>query len=197
MPNPYQSTKYCPLLHMKENRSPNLIIFEGIDGVGKSTCAEILKMHGYQIAKYNYNDYDRDLFGKYTSILQEQVASNVFQLVMDRSFISEMVYGEVIRNSLRLSSTQFLELVREYSNHNCKIVYLFASKNTLLKRRESDPIDYNQIHNYYEELLRKYEACINIVKQYIPLEIFNTDIKSSKEIVNQTIAIEKNNIGVE
>lgn len=31
---------------MKENRSPNLIIFEGIDGVGKSTYgnAEIVRL---------------------------------------------------------------------------------------------------------------------------------------------------------
>lgn len=70
-----------------------------------------------------------DLLSKYMKVL----SSDDTGLVLDRSFISEMVYGPVIRNKCKLSIEDYTKLLIAYKNTGAKIIYLTAPKEVLLK----------------------------------------------------------------
>lgn len=91
-----------------------MIIIEGLDGVGKSTVVDYLKLFGFSNLHYDYDSNNNDLMKKYSSIAQRSDLSN---LIADRSFFSEMVYGSVLRNGSRISNEQFLQLHLLNSNH--------------------------------------------------------------------------------
>lgn len=55
--------------------------------------------------------------------------------MLDKSFISEMVYGPIIRNKCKLSLEDYTKLLIAYKNVGTKIIYLTAPKDVLLKRR--------------------------------------------------------------
>jgi thymidylate kinase len=76
----------------------DVIVLEGCDGVGKTTLAAALAArHGYTIVHATRTPEGTDLFAKYRSIL-----TRPGPLVLDRSFVSELVYGplEHVRSRL-------------------------------------------------------------------------------------------------
>ena len=103
-----------------------------------------------------------DLLSKYMKVL----LSDNTELVLDRSFISEMVYGPVIRNKCKLSIEDYTKLLIAYKNTGAKIIYLTAPKKVLLKRRNDEQSDYGVITNHYEELKKKYDEIMKYSSKF-------------------------------
>jgi thymidylate kinase len=107
-------------------------------------------------------------------------------LVLDRSFISEMVYGPVVRNNCKLTLEQYTELLKKYKENGFKIVYLTAPKEVLLERRSNDMKDYEIIDIYYEKLSARYEEIMDYSHNYIDVFRYDSFAMSKEEIQNNT-----------
>lgn len=156
-----------------------MLIIEGIDGVGKTTLVDYLQSYGMKKYHFDYDSKNMDLLSKYMKVLS---AEDDDELVLDRSFISEMVYGPVIRNSCKLSLENYTELLNAYKNAGAKIIYLTAPKEVLLKRRNGDKDDYEVITDHYEELNNKYDEIIEYSTKFIDVMTINTHEENIEQI---------------
>lgn len=155
-----------------------MIIVEGIDGVGKTTLVNFIVEHGLEKHHFDYDAKNMDLYNKYMSILN----STNLNKVLDRSFISEMVYGPVIRGKSKLELEQYKKLLLEYKKCGTTIVYLTAPKEVLLQRRQNDLQDYETIQKFYEELKFYYESIMSYSSDYINIIKLDTSLNNCKEI---------------
>jgi thymidylate kinase len=161
-----------------------MIIIEGIDGTGKTTLADEMKKFGFHVQHSGY-DNGIGLFKKFRDLLD---STEINCIVLDRSFITEVVYGSVIRNYSRINDKQFIQLLKYYSNKETILIYLFAEQNILLRRRGEKIIDKVRIYDYYDKIMKKYYEVINVVKNYFPVFEFNTGEKSINDelyIINE------------
>lgn len=158
-----------------------MLIIEGIDGVGKTTLVEYLQSYGMKKYHFDYDSKNMDLFTKYMKVLLEDNS----ELVLDRSFISEMVYGPVIRNKCKLSIEDYTKLLVAYKNTGAKIIYLTAPKDVLLKRRNDEKSDYEIITNYYEELNKKYDEIMEYSSNFIDVIGINTYESDIEQVRSQ------------
>lgn len=157
-----------------------MLIVEGLDGVGKTTLVDFIVEQGMKKFHFDYDYKNIDLYTKYMNILNYKNSNKV----LDRSFISEMVYGPVLRTKSKLSLNQYKDLLLEYKRYGSYIVYLTASKQVLLERRKNDSVDYNIIKKYYEQLNMQYEKIMEYSSQYIDILKIDTSINNSKEVQN-------------
>lgn len=158
-----------------------MLIIEGIDGVGKTTLVEHLQSYGMKKYHFDYDSKNMDLFSKYMKVLLEDDS----ELVLDRSFISEMVYGPVIRNKCKLSLEDYTRLLIAYKNAGAKIIYLTAPKDVLLKRRNYEKSDYEVITNHYEELNKKYDEIMEYSSKFIDVIAINTNEANIEQVRSQ------------
>lgn len=158
-----------------------MLIIEGIDGVGKTTLVEYLQCYGMKKYHFDYDSKNMDLLSKYMKVL----SSDDTELVLDRSFISEMVYGPVIRNKCKLSIEDYTKLLVAYKNAGTKIIYLTAPKKVLLKRRNDEQSDYEVITNYYEELNKKYDEIMKYSSEFIDVIAINTHEANIEQVRSQ------------
>ena len=106
----------------------------------------------------------------YLRILQR----NTHNLVLDRSFISELVYGPILRNFSRIDCKQTKNIISQYQKAKTRIIYLKASKESLRERRKEDTEDIEMINEYYEALDSRYDKVMRIMRQYYPVIEINT-----------------------
>ena len=158
-----------------------MLIIEGIDGVGKTTLVEYLQSYGMKKYHFDYDSKSMDLLSKYMKVL----SSDDTGLVLDRSFISEMVYGPVIRNKCKLSIEDYTKLLIAYKNTGAKIIYLTAPKEVLLKRRDDEKSDYEVITNHYEELNKKYDEIMKYSSKFIDVIAINTHETNIEQVRSQ------------
>ena len=158
-----------------------MLIIEGIDGVGKTTLVEHLQSYGMKKYHFDYDSKNMDLFSKYMKVLLEDDS----ELVLDRSFISEMVYGPVIRNKCKLSLEDYTKLLIAYKNAGAKIIYLTAPKEVLLKRRNDEKSDYEVITNHYEELNNQYDEIMEYSSGFIDVITIDTYEANIEQVRSQ------------
>lgn len=157
-----------------------MIIVEGIDGVGKSTFVQELSLYGYKRHHFNFDEKNMNLYLKYSSVLSKSDSKTA----LDRSFISEMVYGPVIRGGSKLTDFEFIQLLKSYGNNGFKLFYLHATKKCLLERRASDFQDYEMLLKYGDALLLQYEKVIKISRDYLDIIFYNTELLSIDNMIN-------------
>jgi thymidylate kinase len=141
-----------------------LVIIEGPDGAGKTTlmhklvehCARkgttIVEHHGYEATKELNDD---QLFKYYL----KQLASPLMEqsvTILDRCWISEVIYGQAYRNTSRISHERMriLDQIAKTVNGifvHCSAPYDVCSKNLNARRKES--WENNEKHH---EVWRKY-----------------------------------------
>ncbi len=163
-----------------------MIIVEGIDGAGKTTLVNTLVQKGFSKHHFDYDVKNMDLVSKYLKVLK----NNHQNLVIDRSFISEMVYGPVLRGKSKLTLEDYKKLLFAYKKVNTKIIYLKASKEVLLLRKGNEIDDYNMIKQYYKALNTQYNNIMNYSKDIIKVMTFDTELKNPNEIL---VEIERRN----
>jgi predicted ATPase len=97
-----------------------VIVLEGCDGIGKTTLATALSEgHGYQRMHATRTPEGVDLAERYRAILRLQG-----RLVLDRCFISELVYGPLLHGYSRLTLAQAVVLSRFVAARNGVLVHL-------------------------------------------------------------------------
>lgn len=159
-----------------------MIIIEGLDGVGKTTLIDYFVNVGMKKYHFDYDAQNLDLFTKYVRVLNEKTDI----LVLDRSFISEMVYGSVLRNNCKLTIQQYTELLKLYNETGTTIIYLTAPKEILLERRANDLKDYEMIDKYYEALNIRYDEIMDYSRNFINVLMYDSSVMTKEEIQNNT-----------
>lgn len=146
----------------------DFIILEGCNGVGKTTLAKMLLHYGYKLLHFDY-DPNLSIMEKYKKILATDYKSNV---VLDRSFISEMVYGVIMRGESRFSDSDFSTLLRMVKKRNGRVVLLDASPEIIferIKKRKKimdkgiDLKMVKRISGLYREVLSSRQECTVII----------------------------------
>ena len=73
-----------------------MIIIEGIDGTGKTTVANYLNDKGFSIYHFGFDEKNKEIDEKYLNLLEQNTAN----MVLDRCFISELVYRPCFKEQL-------------------------------------------------------------------------------------------------
>ena len=133
---------------------------------------------GLEKHHFDYDEKNMDLYKKYMRVLN----SSNLNKVLDRSFISEMVYGPVIRGKSKLELEQFKRLLLEYKKSRTSIIYLTAPKEILLKRREKDLTDFEMIQKFYDKLNLQYDKVMSYSMDFIDVLKLDTSLNSSEEV---------------
>jgi thymidylate kinase len=107
-----------------------VIVLEGCDGTGKTTLASTLATrHGYAVVHSDRTPDDVDLVARYRSIL-----AIPGKIVLDRSFISELVYGPLQYGRSRLTASEAAELALRVGARGGVLVHLTGSPETIVTR---------------------------------------------------------------
>jgi thymidylate kinase len=108
----------------------DVIVLEGCDGVGKTTLAAALAArHGYAIVHGARTPEGTDLFAKYCAIL-----TRPGPLVLDRSFVSELVYGPLERGRSRLTFRDATRLAVAVAERDGILVHLTGQPEQIAAR---------------------------------------------------------------
>lgn len=161
------------------------VIIEGIDGTGKSTLAKALCRFGFKMYHFDYDEKCDNLKTKYEHVLKQAASSRI---LLDRSFISEQVYGSVLREKGRLSENDFLNLLRIYHQRKSVLVYLFAPQDVLLKRKNDRGSDF--IKKHFSSLEASYESTLKRVQNFIPVIRVNTGVSNLRDTLSIIIGLD-------
>ncbi|MFD8148292.1 hypothetical protein [Streptomyces sp. NPDC059708] len=106
------------------------LALEGCDGAGKSTLAQVLADdHGFTVVHSPMTPDAISLTARYTEILDKPG-----RLILDRCFISELVYGPLLRDRCRITWPQALELVDLVTTRKGALVHLTAAPELIRAR---------------------------------------------------------------
>lgn len=136
-----------------------VLIIEGPDGSGKTTLAEQLsRQTGWPIehrSKPETPEEKERMMGEYIQLVKS--SRNV---ILDRCWYSEMVYGPVMRDQAYIDYPQMYELERQLAKHGAVIIYCTGPKAALwmrATRRGEDYItsreNFNAICDTYDKLM--------------------------------------------
>jgi len=110
-----------------------VVILEGCDGTGKTTLAAALATaHGYTVMHSDRTPPGVDLAARYRSIL-----AIPGKLVLDRSFISELVYGPVSHGGSRLHPAEATQLAFLVADRGGVLVHLTGRPDELAARLQA------------------------------------------------------------
>jgi thymidylate kinase len=108
----------------------DLIILDGCDGVGKTTlAASLANRYGHAIVHASLTPPGIDLFARYSAMLAYPGA-----VVLDRSFVSELVYGPLDRGHSRLTLDQAASLASAAADRGGIMVHLTGRPDRLAAR---------------------------------------------------------------
>jgi broad-specificity NMP kinase len=145
------------------------IVLEGCDGVGKSTLAQRLASdHGFTVVHSGRTPDGVDLAERYRQIL-----SQPGRLALDRSFVSELVYGPLRHGGSRLTDADTYDLTALVARRDGVLVYLTAPASVVRARlvgRDGAAASLTDI----ESLIAAYEHVITTLAAYLPVARFDT-----------------------
>lgn len=107
-----------------------VVVLEGCDGTGKTAIARALaERHGYDVIHSDRPPDAVDLAGRYREVL-----ARPGKLALDRSFISELVYGPFKFGQSRLSAPDAAELAFRVADRAGVLVHLTGSPDVIAAR---------------------------------------------------------------
>ncbi|HEY0937547.1 MAG TPA: hypothetical protein VGD91_27885 [Trebonia sp.] len=107
-----------------------IVVLDGCDGTGKTTLAQDMRaQYGYRVIHSGRTPDGIDLVRRYRRILA--VPGPV---VLDRSFISELVYGPLFHGRSRLSRADALSLAAAVGDRGGVLVHLTGSPDAIIAR---------------------------------------------------------------
>jgi thymidylate kinase len=110
-----------------------VIVLEGCDGAGKTTVADALvSAHAYTSIHCGRTPDDTDLVSRYREIL-----ARPGRLVLDRSFLSELVYGPLYHGQSRLSIADATNLALAVAERDGVLVHLTGQPEEIAARLQS------------------------------------------------------------
>ena len=118
-----------------------IIILEGPDGSGKTTLAEQLaKQTKYLILHRTQPKTDEEKARMMSEYLQ--VIRTGKNMIFDRCWYSEMVYGPIMRDASVISYPEMYELERQLSKTGALLIYCTGKPEVLWKRSHTRGEDY-------------------------------------------------------
>ncbi len=166
-----------------------IMILEGCDGVGKTTLADTFIFYGYKKTHFLYDQTASSIVEKYIKIffkIEPLIARKRF--ILDRSFMSEHVYGPVLRGISRLSDEEFIFLCRKFSNLGGVINYLRADPKVILQRIQKRAIDDTMLEeSTVRELYDRYEYVISLATKHCEVQTIDTDQLSIVDVVKTVL----------
>jgi hypothetical protein len=110
-----------------------VIVLEGCDGTGKTTLAAALaSQHGHAVIHSGRTPDGTDLTGRYQALL-----ATPGKIVLDRSFISELVYGPLDHGRSRLTLPDAASLARRVAARGGTLVHLTGHPGIIAARLRS------------------------------------------------------------
>ena len=98
-----------------------------------------------------------------------------------------MVYGKVLTNTTKLSEEEFDNLVKLYSEYKTRIIYLYASKEVLLRRRKDDIQDREVIFYLYQKMMDEFERRLNYISSYMDVFAINTGENNPRQVLSKIL----------
>ncbi|MFE2037297.1 hypothetical protein ACFXBB_29410 [Streptomyces scopuliridis] len=145
------------------------LVIEGCDGVGKSTLAvRLADRFGFTVVHSPRTPDHLDLASRYRLVLDEPG-----RLLLDRCFLSEMVYGPLYRGRSRLSWGQALDLAEAVVNRDGLFLHLTASPTVIrqrLEQRDGEAADLDEI----SALVTAYKRIFETLATYCPVQVVDT-----------------------
>ncbi len=143
------------------------VVLEGCDGVGKSTLAQRLASdHGFTIVHSGRTPDGVDLAERY-----QQILSQPGRLALDRSFVSELVYGPLRHGGSRLTDTDAYDLAVLVARRDGVLVHLTAAASTIRARLllRDGPLaaslaDIESVITAYERVIPTLAAYLRVVR---------------------------------
>lgn len=194
------------LSKIKDKGVYDLIIVEGVVGVGKTTLMEILATKGWVPYREPVVDnpildkfyYDRARYAfplqvfflnkRFEHIKQANEAKNA---VMDRSIYGDAIFAKMLNQNGEMSNEEYsiyidlLENMLEHVKRPKLIVYLEASTDEAMRRIHIRGRDYEQIveRDYWDRLNREYQAYFKDynLSPVLKINVDGLDFKNSQE----------------
>lgn len=111
-------------------RRHDIIVLEGCDGTGKTTlAAQLAERHDYALVHSTRSSAGTDLAAKYRAIFASHE-----RLVLDRGYISELVYGPLEHGRSRLSRADAALLTAQVTARGGLLVHLTGHPEILASR---------------------------------------------------------------
>jgi thymidylate kinase len=151
-----------------------ILAIDGCDGTGKTTLAEYLRArHGYTTVHSPRTPDHIELADRYRHIL-----ARVGRVVLDRCFVSELVYGPMRHGRSRLSWSDAVDLSATLAAQSGAFVHLtdepIAIKRRLLDRGDTEHLALRDI----ADLVAGYEGVFDTLTAHAPVLRVRTDLVS-------------------
>jgi len=144
-----------------------IIILEGPDGSGKTTLAkQIARQTGYTYEHRSKPENEEEkarMMGEYI-----QMCKSKQNIIVDRCWYSEMVYGKVMRDQSYIDYPQMYELERMLAKNGAIIIYCTAPTAALWMRATKRGEDYITCREDFNAICEEYNKLMN-VPHYIPV----------------------------
>jgi len=144
-----------------------IIMLEGPDGSGKTTLAKRLsKQTGYKVIRSVRPETDEEktqMMNQYMRTIRTRK-----NIIFDRCWYSEMVYGLVMRDASVISYPQMYDLERQLMKAGAMIIYCTDSKAALWARCQERGEDYIKDKVTFDKICDGYDQLFS-VPHYIPV----------------------------
>lgn len=148
------------------------VALEGCDGTGKTTLAAYLtRTHGFTAVHSIRTPDHLDLAGRYRDLLRQPG-----RLVLDRCFVSELVYGPLRRGRSRLTWPQAFDLAEAVAARDGIFLHLTAPPAVIharLTRRDGTAEDLSEL----TEIVNVYRRAFETICSYAPVITIDTNLE--------------------
>ncbi|MEU1820272.1 hypothetical protein ABZ543_34610 [Streptomyces roseifaciens] len=145
------------------------LVLDGCDGVGKTTMAnDLAARHGFTVVHSLRTPDHQDLTDRYRTLLTQPGL-----LALDRCFLSELVYGPLLRGTSRLSWAQVIDLADTVTARQGLFIHLTATPDLVHQRllhRDGTAPAKDEI----SELLAGYTRVFEALSSYAPVRTIDT-----------------------
>lgn len=134
-----------------------IIIIEGPDGSGKTTLAnQLSRQTGYKIIHRTRPKTEEDKAIMMDEYLQ--AIRSMENMIFDRCWYSEMVYGPVMRGASVISYSQMYDLERQLAEVGAMIIYCTDAKQVLWARCQERGEDYIVDRTTFDSICDGFDA---------------------------------------
>lgn len=154
------------------------IILEGPDGAGKTT------LYNNIFNKFYYKHFGlvSDPFIEYSNSIVDLCFNKKLNVVFDRLYISELIYGKFVRNNIRLTDGHVRMLERLLLTVNSIIIFIIPSFKTCYSNFITRD-EYLTSKNDLKKIYYEYKKFIYFNKIKLPIFIFNYEIDSYRKLL--------------